>query len=121
MKAGVTPTTVILGGDKRKWTPLDALILHAFQIVEDERCPQHGGPLWLCHNSDARLQVRIREDECYAKQEIDKYEESRKDKDRGGAARPEFYSVDGTPLIEFRELYYKQLAEEAAEAAEDAD
>lgn len=116
LAAGVRPTTMILGEDNRKpWSHLDVLIMQAYQIIEDERCSQCGAPRWLCRNEDPRLQVKIKVDDCYAKQEISKFEDSRKDKDKGGVAYPEFYTTDGTPLEDFRALYYKQLAEERAE------
>ncbi|WP_217182694.1 hypothetical protein [Streptomyces sp. AC495_CC817] len=115
--AGVRPTTMILGEDNRKaWSHLDVLAMQAFQIIEDERCGQCGLPRWLCKNDDPRLQVRIKVDSCYAKQELDKFEEERKKGDSGGLAYPEFYTKpDNIPLHEFRALYYEQLAAERAE------
>ncbi|MFT4258047.1 hypothetical protein [Microbacterium sp.] len=114
---------MILGGDNRKkWSNLDVLVMQAYQIVKDERCSQCGVPRWLCRNSDPRIQVRVKVDECYAKQEIDKFEERRrKDDDKSGIAYPEFYTTDGTPLHEFRRAYYEQLAAERAEDAEEND
>lgn len=108
---------MLLGADNRKrWSKLDVLVMQAYQIVEEERCSQCGLPRYLCHSDDPRLQVRIKEDSCYAKQEVDKYEEGRKEGSKSGSAYPEFYTTDGTPLTDFRALYYKQLSDERAEA-----
>jgi hypothetical protein len=118
MKAGVTPTTILLGGE-HQWTEMDALILNAYQVVTSERCQHCNLPRWLCRNEDARLQVRINIDDCYATSELEKYREGLKDGEKGTALYPEFYVTDGTPLIEFRELYFKQLAAERAEEEDD--
>lgn len=111
---------MILGEDNRKaWSPLDVLVMQAYQIIEDERCGQCGLPRWLCKNADPRLQVRVKIDDCYASQEVKKEEERRsKDDDKSGVAYPEFYAIDGTPLHEFRALYYEQLAADRAEEDE---
>lgn len=114
---------MILGEDNRKaWSQLDVLVMQAYQIVEDERCGQCGLPRWLCRNEDGRLDLKIRYDDCYATNEIRKAEKDRKEDDTRGVAYPEFVALDGTPLVEFRALYYQQLAEERAEAeAEEED
>lgn len=112
---------MILGEDNRKaWSELDVLIMQAYQIVEDERCSQCGLPRWLCHNSDPRLQVRMKQDFCYAASEAKEAEKRRKDDDEGGSFYPEFYVVQGdTPLIDFRKSYYEDLAAERAESEDE--
>lgn len=107
---------MILAEDNRKaWSELDVLIMQAYQIVQDEQCSQCGLPRWLCHNSDPRLQVRVKEDFCYASSEVKEHEKRKKDDDKASVGYPEFYAMDETPLVEFRQLYYQQLAEERAE------
>ena len=107
---------MILGEDNRKaWSTLDVLIMQAYQTVQDERCGQCGLPRWLCHNSDPRLQVRIKQDDCYATSEVKKHDKKRKEDDEGGSSYPEFYTLGGDNLVEFRALYYEQLASEQAE------
>lgn len=112
---------MVIGADSRKkWDDLDILIMSAYQVIKDEECGQCGMPRWLCHNSDPKLQVRVKYDECVAKRAIDDARESRKDSDKDpGVAYPEFYDLDERPLESFRDLYYEQLAEEAAEEEED--
>ncbi|MDL5351102.1 hypothetical protein [Microbacterium sp. zg-YB36] len=110
---------MILGADNRKkWSKQDVLVMQAYQMVQDERCTQCGLPRWLCHNKDARLQVRIKEDECWVKPELKAHEESRSKDDNfiGGTAYPEVYDRRGAPLHTFRASYYKQLAEEREDA-----
>lgn len=109
---------MILGADNRKrWSKLDVLILNAYQRYLDETCGQHGGPVWMCRCEDPRLQVRTVEVACYAKQEVEKYQEAHKDDKHQVPVVPEFYATDGTPLIEFRDIYKQQMAAERAEAA----
>ncbi|MBT2484855.1 MULTISPECIES: hypothetical protein [unclassified Microbacterium] len=123
LAAGVRPTTMILGEDNRKpWSHLDVLIMQAYQIVKDEQCSQCGLPRWLCRNSDPRLQVKVKFDDCYASNEVKKEEKKHvNDDSKSGVAYPEFYSTDDTPLSDFRSLYYEQLAAERAEEVEDED
>ena len=112
---------MILGADNRKrWSSLDVMILQAYQIMEDERCAQHGGPAWLCDHSDPKLQVRIKESSCYAKRELEIAEDARKDKDdKGVVLVPEFYDLDGRPLESFRATYRAEKMREALEDAQD--
>lgn len=120
IRNGVRPTTMILGEDNRKaWSDLDVLVMLAYETFKAEQCPQCGHPRWLCRNEDPRLQVRIREDDCYAKQQVTAHEEGRKDSEKGGAVIPEFYTTDDTPLVEYRALYQQQLAAERAELEDD--
>lgn len=115
---------MILGADNRKkWSTLDVLIMQAWEILEAERCSQCGLPKWLCHNDDPLLQVRVKEDKCWVKPEIDEHEKKRADDDdfRGGVAYPEVYSRDEAPLERFRDTYYEALAAEDAEQEDDAD
>src|SRR5690606_2250989 len=43
--AHVRPTTMILGADNRKaYSDMDVLLLQAYQTIQNEKCPQHGGP-----------------------------------------------------------------------------
>lgn len=112
---------MILGADNRKkWSEQDVLIMQAYQIWQSEKCSQHGGPVWLCDNEDSKLQVRVNEVSCYAKQELELAEESRKDDDKKGVVLvPEFYDLGGRDLVEFRDLYRQQKAREHAEEAEE--
>lgn len=122
IRSGVRPTTMILGEDNRKaWSDMDVLVMLAYEAYKSEQCAQCGHPRWLCRNEDPRLQVKIKQDDCYAKQEITKYEEAHKDDSDRAAVYPVFYTTDKAPLVEFREIYRAQEAAARAEEAEDDD
>lgn len=48
------------------WTTLDFQLLEAYQIIQDEKCPQCGNPVWLCRSADKYTEWTIKEDICYA-------------------------------------------------------
>ena len=93
------------------WTDYDFLLLEAYQIVEDERCPQCGYPTWLCRNEDNDIQFRVRPVTCIASEQRERKE---KDYQGDGKSRPyglslvaEPYTVSGAPLSGFREKFYE--------------
>lgn len=112
---------MILGADNRKpWSKMDVLIAQAYQTIQDEKCGQHGGPRWMCDHEDQSLDLKIEEQHCYAKQELQKEEEGRKDKEEPGVVLyPRFYSRAGRDLSTYRTSYYEQKAREAAEDSDD--
>lgn len=113
---------MILGEDNRKaWSNLDVLVMLAYEGYKSEQCSSCGHPRWLCRNEDPRLQVKINEDDCYAKQQVTQYEESHKDDDSKKAIYPTFYATDQTPLVEFRQVYREQQAQARAEEEEEDD
>lgn len=58
---------MILGKDNRKpWSEMDLLLATAHQLLENERCPQCGMYVWMCHNLDRDMQFEIEEDLCEA-------------------------------------------------------
>ena len=121
IRSGVRPTTMILGADNRKkWSQMDVLIMHAYENYKNEQCPEHGGPTWLCrHPDDPNLQVRIVEKpKCYAAMELEAWDEKHKDDEakRSVFAVPEFWTRDERPLVTYRESY-----REAQAQAEDED
>lgn len=48
------------------WTPLDFQLLEAYQIIEDEKCPQCGNPIWLCRSDNSFVEWPVQESVCYA-------------------------------------------------------
>jgi len=112
---------MILGADNRKaYSDMDVLLLQAYQTIQNEKCPQHGGPRWMCDHTDQSLRLRIDDDYCYVKAELEEREKSRAKKDEPGVMlRPVFYSADGRDLSTYRATYYEQKAREAAEDADD--
>jgi hypothetical protein len=51
----------------KPWDKYDFLLLEAYQILEEERCPQCGLPQWICHNEDEDIQIELRDDTCFVK------------------------------------------------------
>lgn len=111
IRAGVRPTTMILGEDNRKaWSRMDVLVMRAYERYKKEICPDCSNPLWLCRQSDPNLQVRMRPiDACYATAESKKHFERNKDDADAASAVPEFYARDGRPLVEYRASYFKHF------------
>ena len=112
---------MITGADSRKkWSLWDRLIMEAYQIVENEKCDRCGLPRWICHNESNEIQYHIVRDECSTTATIERQsedDEKNKYKAHGEQLSAEPYSVEGKPLIEYRDTYYEQLAAEAAKLA----
>lgn len=110
---------MILGSDNRKkWSSLDILLNLAYQTLQAERCGQCGNYRWICQNSDPKLNVRIKDDYCFVKAELEKEDESRKEKAKGTQLIPEMYHRDDLPLHQLRDSYREQQEEEALENAD---
>lgn len=64
---GIRPTALILGKDSQKpWNRWDILFAKAYQRFLNEICQQCGGPKYLCHTDDNRIQFKVARDECAA-------------------------------------------------------
>lgn len=62
---GIRPSSLVLGRDSRKpWNQWDILLAKAYQRFLNELCQQCGGPKYLCHSSDNRIQFSSVLDEC---------------------------------------------------------
>jgi hypothetical protein len=62
---GIRPSALILGkGSNKKWNRTDVVLAKAYQRFLNELCQQCGGPKYLCHTSDNRIQYKIATDEC---------------------------------------------------------
>lgn len=49
-----------------EWTDLDFRILEAYQIMQDELCPQCGHPVWLCRSKKDSITWKVESSICYA-------------------------------------------------------
>lgn len=113
IKFGVRPSSLILGADTSKpWGKWDLLLAEAYQILQDERCPQCGLYRWICGNDDEAVQFDVVEESCVAIAEKDKYIARKYKGDKsvpvGTVVKPQPYMVDDTrDLMELREPYYK--------------
>jgi hypothetical protein len=64
---GIRPSALVLGKDSgKKWSRTDIVLAKAYQRFLNELCQQCGGPKYLCHTSDNRVQYKIARDECSA-------------------------------------------------------
>jgi len=93
------------------WTTQDFLLLEAFQLVEEERCPECGYPVYLCRTDDPDLQFNVRRVTCNAtaevKEESDRATAGDKKLPHGMNFVPVPFSVSGRDLSSFREPYWK--------------
>jgi hypothetical protein len=58
------------------WVPFDFMLLEAFQTLQDETCSDCGNPIWICRNeSAANVGFKIKTSTCFAKAELDRWQE----------------------------------------------
>jgi hypothetical protein len=97
------------------WTPFDFMLVEAFQILEDETCSECGNPIWVCRNSNAsNLGFKIKTTKCFAKAELDKWnEKQQKKKAKLGPGEMPYivpYTYD-EGLMPTRHSYYQGLSD----------
>ncbi len=111
---------MILGADNREaWSREDIVLMTAYQILQDEKCPKCGLFIWQCQSDDWQLDVKIREHYCYVEDELDKAREKHhkaKDAKKGISFYPEPTRRDNKPLNSMRPAYYDKLRKEREEA-----
>lgn len=56
------------------WTDMDFKLLEAYQITLNERCPQCGNPVWLCHSTSDDISWHLEKSVCHATREKEKIE-----------------------------------------------
>lgn len=122
--AKVRPSAIVYGKPvEAPWDKTDRALLEAYQILEDERCPECGLPTWVCRNDDNNVQFEVKKDVCYAKRA---YEEKTADfsnvknaKERskmragfGVIEYPSPFTLDESPLPTRREYYDRVMKAE---------
>lgn len=65
------------------WTKMDYLLQDACLTMNHENCSICHNPIWLCHSTDIRIDFDVSVRACYAKAEIEDYENSAKGKRLG--------------------------------------
>lgn len=65
-----------------EWTTLDFQLLEAYQVIEDEKCPQCGQPVWLCRSTDSNVEWTVKESICYSSRAKEEKEARRNKKTR---------------------------------------
>lgn len=59
------------------WTSYDYRLQEAINIMDREVCKSCGNPVWLCHSADNRIQFEVRTGACYAKAEVEEFEDEK--------------------------------------------
>ena len=66
-----------------EWSKVDYLLVDAFYVLDSEKCTRCNNPIWLCHSTDNRIDFKVKTRTCYAKAEIEDFENSEKGKNLG--------------------------------------
>lgn len=101
-----------------KWTRFDFLLLEAYQILQDETCPQCGQPVWICRSDSSDVNVKVRTATCNVTAEVEKKRKAMEKKAQNGKAalKPGEYlypvvepvPIPGARLPTRREFYEAQ-------------
>jgi hypothetical protein len=57
------------------WSKADKKLAIAWTILQRETCRECGQPLWICRSSNKNLLFSVRTDLCYAKAELEKWQD----------------------------------------------
>jgi hypothetical protein len=98
------------------WCDFDFMLLEALQILEQETCSECGNPIWVCRNDAAHnVGFKIKVTTCYAKSEMDKWQErqQKNDKKSGPGELPYTiaYTYDDGPMPSRRSYYEALMAD----------
>jgi len=112
------PPTVLMLRRKQPadgWSDADKKLAIAFQILEDETCPDCGIPIWVGHSEDEHVVFSIKSRVCYSCAEIE--DERERGEKRRGKRKPtkgkkHFVVMEPSDHTPSREDYYaSQLGE----------
>jgi len=116
IKAGIRPVAMLFHEQPNDpWTALDFLLIEAMQMLEDETCQQCGNPIWICRNDQAaNVGFKIKIATCYAKYELDRWQEA-EDKKQNNKTYGQYpyviaYTYDDSDMPS-RQQYYEYLAQ----------
>lgn len=85
VKQGQRPTAALLcePNPHGEWNKLDYILQDAYFTMDTEVCSICNNPIWLCHSTDNRIDFKVKTRTCYAKAEIEDFENSEKGKNLG--------------------------------------
>ena len=95
------------------------MLLEAYQILQDETCNECGNPIWICRNEEAgNVGFKVKTAKCFAKAELDKYnekEDKKKSKKKTYGEYPYVvpYTYDNSDFPS-RSSYLESLAQDDA-------
>lgn len=78
------------------WTSYDYRIQEALNILDREICKTCGNPVWVCHSTDNRIQFEVKTGACYARAEIEEFEDEKSGNPKLGAG--EYHYAVGVGL-----------------------
>lgn len=120
--AGIRPCAVLFHEQPTEpWTEFDFLLIEAYQILQDETCNECGNPIWICRNEEAgNVGFKIKTAKCFAKAELDKYnekEEKKKSKKKSYGEYPYVipYTYDESDFPSRRSYYESLIQRDAVE------
>ena len=93
------------------WSEADKKLVVAFQILEDETCPDCGTPVWIGHSDDEHVVFDIKSRICYACAEVEQAQaDAEKRSSKRKNARPtrgkkRFLQVEPNEHIPSRQQY----------------
>lgn len=122
LNAKIRPSALVYGEAVEKpWSTKDKMLVEAYQILEDEKCPECGNPIWICRNEDSNIQFKVRKTTCYGKRRMDEHrtdlksmstkEKNKARQDWGKIEWPEPFTLDETPLPTRREFFERLQSE----------
>lgn len=76
LSRGQRPTAALLEepDPNTGWTSHDYRLQEAGYILDLEKCKNCGNPVWLCHSTNSAIDFEVKVGTCYAKAEIEDYE-----------------------------------------------
>jgi hypothetical protein len=94
------------------WSSIDKKLVIAFQILEDETCPDCGTPIWIGHSEDSSVVFDVKSRICYACAEIEtqREKESKRKNHKPTKGKKEFVVLDDETKQPSREAYYSALS-----------
>lgn len=93
------------------WSKVDKKLAMAWTVLQKETCKECGQPLWICRSSDKNLYFSVQKGLCYAKAEIDKWQDKSSNKLRDGEYPYVVPKTHGDKMPT-RKQYYDELMEE---------
>jgi len=107
------PPTVLMLNDRQPsdgWSMADKKLAIAFQILEDETCPDCGIPVWLGHSDDETILFEIKSTVCYSCATIEKAKE-KKTKRAPSAGTKRYIALDENSEQPTRGSFYQRQAD----------
>lgn len=98
----------------KEWRPFDFLLLEAYQILQDETCPQCGQPVWICRSTDRNVYITVQKARCFVTAELEKAQDGAKGKKTlkpGEYMYPQVRPLDAGTELPTREDYFNSLIE----------